>query len=129
MRITIDGKRAEFSVNRKVQQDRWIAKSGMARGSNPEINELNNYLNKVKTAILNKHQEFITNEKALTAIALRDAYLRKNKKHKMLLRIFQEHNDKVDSLIGKDFSAGTAERYRTAKKHIENFCFHFQEIK
>ncbi len=129
MRITIDGKRAEFSVNRKVQQDRWIAKSGMARGSNPEINELNNYLNKVKTAILNKHQEFITNEKALTAIALRDAYLGKNKKHKMLLRIFQEHNDKVDSLIGKDFSAGTAERYRTAKKHIENFSFHFQEIK
>ena len=124
MRITIDGKRAEFSVNRKVQQDRWIAKSGMARGSNPEINELNNYLNKVKTAILNKHQEFITNEKALTAIALRDAYLGKNKKHKMLLRIFQEHNDKVDSLIGKDFSAGTAERYRTAKKHIENFIKH-----
>ncbi len=121
MRITIDGKRAEFSVNRKIEADRWLAKSGMARGSNPEINELNNYLTKVKTAILNKHQEFITNEKALTAVALRDAYLGKNKRYKMLLDIFQEHNDKVDSLVGKDFSAGTAERYRTAKKHVEDY--------
>lgn len=34
----------------------------------------------------------------------------------MLLEIFQEHNDNVDRLIGKDFSPGTAERYKTAKK-------------
>ena len=39
----------------------------------------------------------------------------------MLLEIFQEHNDKVESLIGKDFSAGTAERYRTCKKHVAEF--------
>ncbi|MCF8716316.1 site-specific integrase [Joostella atrarenae] len=121
MRITIDGKRAEFSINRKIEANRWIAKSGVAKGSSPEINELNSYLVKVKTALLNKHQEFIVNEKALTAISLRDAYLGKSRNNKMLLKIFQEHNDKVNSLIGKDFSAGTAERYRTAKKHIENF--------
>ncbi len=39
----------------------------------------------------------------------------------MLLEIFQEHNDEVDSLIGKDFAAGTAERYRTCKKHAAGF--------
>jgi site-specific recombinase XerD len=39
----------------------------------------------------------------------------------MLLQIFQEHNDKVNNLIGKDFASGTAERYRTAKMHVENY--------
>ncbi|WZL89368.1 site-specific integrase [Salinimicrobium sp. 3283s] len=39
----------------------------------------------------------------------------------MLLDIFQEHNDRVNKLIGKDFAAGTAERYRTAKKHVEDY--------
>lgn len=34
----------------------------------------------------------------------------------MLLEIFQEHNDQVENLIGKDFAYGTFERYRTAKK-------------
>ncbi|MCG2462995.1 phage integrase SAM-like domain-containing protein, partial [Flavobacteriaceae bacterium F89] len=27
----------------------------------------------------------------------------------------------MDSLIGKDFAAGTAERYRTCKKHLTDF--------
>ncbi|WP_423819342.1 site-specific integrase [Salinimicrobium sp. TIG7-5_MAKvit] len=40
---------------------------------------------------------------------------------KMLLQIFQEHNDRVNKLIGKDFASGTAERYRTAKKHVEDY--------
>src|SRR5690606_32246620 len=39
----------------------------------------------------------------------------------MLLEIFQEHNDIVESLIGKDFAAGTAERYRTCIKHVAAF--------
>ena len=40
---------------------------------------------------------------------------------KMLLEIFQEHNDEVESLIGKGFSPGTAERYRTCKKHVTEY--------
>ena len=39
----------------------------------------------------------------------------------MLLEIFQEHNNKVEKLIGKDFAAGTAERYRTARKHVKEY--------
>jgi len=52
---------------------------------------------------------------------LRDGFQGKDKTQKMLLEIFQEHNDKVESLIGKDFAAGTAERYRTCKKHVAGF--------
>jgi hypothetical protein len=32
----------------------------------------------------------------------------------MVLKFFQDHNDQVDKLVGRDFAAGTAERYRTA---------------
>lgn len=39
----------------------------------------------------------------------------------MLVTIFEEHNQQVEKLIGKDFAAGTAERYRTAKMHVENY--------
>lgn len=39
----------------------------------------------------------------------------------MLLVIFQAHNNEVDSLIGKDFAPGTAERYRTTKNHIQEY--------
>lgn len=39
----------------------------------------------------------------------------------MLLEVFQEHNNQVEQLIGQDFAAGTAERYRSAKKHLAEY--------
>ncbi len=39
----------------------------------------------------------------------------------MLLVIFQNHNNQIEKLIGKDYSASTPERYRTAKKHIAEY--------
>jgi site-specific recombinase XerD len=39
----------------------------------------------------------------------------------MTLEIFQNHNDKIEKLVGKDFALGTIERYCTAKKHVEAY--------
>lgn len=39
----------------------------------------------------------------------------------MLLKIFQDHNNQVQKLIGKDFARGTAIRYITARKHVEEY--------
>jgi hypothetical protein len=39
----------------------------------------------------------------------------------MLLKIFQDHNNQVERLVGKDFAPGTLERYKTAKKADTNF--------
>jgi integrase len=39
----------------------------------------------------------------------------------MLLKIFQNHNNQLEKLIGKDYASGTALRYRTAKSHVEEF--------
>jgi site-specific recombinase XerD len=39
----------------------------------------------------------------------------------MLLQIFQQHNDEVKNLIGKDFSASTLERYKTSYDHTKSF--------
>jgi site-specific recombinase XerD len=46
----------------------------------------------------------------------------------MLLVLFQEHNDEVKSLVGREFSAGTVERYKTCKKHITDFLKHKYNI-
>jgi hypothetical protein len=39
----------------------------------------------------------------------------------MLIPIFQEHNDKVEALVGQDFAPGTLERYKTSLKHTQEF--------
>lgn len=59
--------------------------------------------------------------RSITATMLKDAYMGKKKRDKMVLELFHEHYNQVDQLIGQDFAAGTAERYRTARKHVEAY--------
>ncbi len=121
LRVTIDGQRAEFSVRRKVSVDRWNTRSGMAAGHGYESRELNRYLNSIESEVYKQYQKLLENEEHITAVSLRDTYLGKDENLRMVLEIFQEHNNEVNQLIGKDFAAGTAERYRTAKKHVGEF--------
>ena len=121
LRITIDGKRAECSINRKVHTDLWDSRSQKALGNSSENQEINREIDFIRNKIYTIEQKFQRDGTTYTATQLRDVYLGKDKTKKMLLEIFQEHNDEVDSLIGKDFAAGTAERYRTCKKHVADF--------
>jgi site-specific recombinase XerD len=42
-------------------------------------------------------------------------------KSKMIIAIFQQHNDQMKSLVGKDFSPATLERYKTSLEHTKSF--------
>lgn len=121
LRITLDGHRCEFSVHRKIKLDWWNIKTQLALGNSAEAQEINRHLGVIKNKVYSIQQNFERDNESYTATDLRDVLLGKDKTKMMLLEIFQEHNDKVESLIGKDFSAGTAERYRTCKKHVGEF--------
>ncbi|MFD0835939.1 site-specific integrase [Mariniflexile aquimaris] len=121
MRITLDGRRAECSLSRKVKLNEWNSKTQLALGNSATAQEINRHLAVIKNKVYSIQQNFERDNLSYSATTLRDATLGKDKTKKMLLKIFQDHNDKVESLIGKDFSAGTAERYRTCKKHVEEF--------
>lgn len=118
LRITVNGKRAEFSIRRKVHTEKWNSNAEKAKGYTNEIQELNHYIDIIKNKIYQIHRKLVNENKSITAILLRDIYIGKDENQKMLLKIFQNHNDQVEKLIGKDFASGTAERYRTAKKHV-----------
>jgi len=121
LRITVNGRRAELSTGRKVQPHKWNPAHSIVQGFSPEIGQLNVYLAKMRTDLYKQVEKLKENDLPLTAISLRDAYLGKDRKYKMLLEIFQEHNDQVENLVGQDFAAGTAERYKTARKHLADY--------
>ena len=128
-RITVDTKRSEFSIKRKVLLTKWNPGAGKIRGTLTEVRELNRYMTSIRARI-NKIQEQLSNNDVLvTADKIKYTYLGKTKNHKMLLEIFQEHNDKVNNLIGKNFAAGTAERYKTARKHVKDYILMEYKVK
>ncbi|RXG11238.1 site-specific recombinase XerD [Leeuwenhoekiella aestuarii] len=121
LRITLDGRRCEFSVHRKVHPNYWNSKTQLVLGNSAEAQEINRHLSVMKNKVYSIQQNFERENSSYSAFDIRDVLIGKDKTQKKLLEIFQEHNDKVESLIGKDFAAGTAERYRTCKKHVEAY--------
>lgn len=120
-RITVNGKRSEFSIKRKVSLEKWNPEAGKMKGTSLEARELNRYMNSIRSKIYKIQEKLSENGDLVTSKKIKNIYLGKDNSHKMLLEIFQEHNDQVDSLIGKDFAAGTAERYKTARKHVKDY--------
>lgn len=121
MRITVNGKRAEFSTGRKIHPSSWDSPYGKVLGFSQEVRQLNSQLMKIRTDLYQHVDKLRDRGQPLTAVALKESYLGLDKPAKMLLEIFQEHNDKVETLIGRDFAPGTAERYRTAKSHLGEY--------
>ena len=121
VRITLNGKRSEFSTNRKVLAENWSTASSRAVGNSKEAYSLNVYLDEVKSDLFTSFQKLKFEEVVISSEVLRNRYLGKDKDQKMVLEIFETHNQKVAGLVGGEFSAGTAERYRTAKKHLQAY--------
>ena len=121
LRITLDGARCEFSVHRQIHPDYWNSRTQLVLGNSAEAQEINRHLSVIKNKVYSIQQNFERENSSYSASDIRDVLLGKDKTKKMLLEIFQEHNNKVESLIGTDFAAGTAERYRTCKKHVESY--------
>ncbi len=121
LRLTVNGKRSELSISRKIEPKKWHAKLGKMKGTDPESVQLNQYLDTVRSKINRIHQRFIDEEKPFTASDIKYAYSDKGDKLKMLVAVFKEHNEQMKKLIGKDFALGTWKRYNTTKKHVQEY--------
>ncbi|MCG2461513.1 site-specific integrase [Flavobacteriaceae bacterium F89] len=121
VRIVVGGKRSESSIQRKILRDKWNSTAGKAFGNNTEMRELNRYMDGVRSNIYKIHSRLTEKGIKFTAKDIKDIYSGKVAKSKMLLEIFQDHNDQMESLVGKEFSAGTLQRYSACKKHLEAY--------
>lgn len=121
LRITVNGKRSELSIKRKVLLKKWNSEGGKVRGTTNDVRELNRYMDAIRVRVQKIEENLSNNQELITSNIIKNIFLGKDIKHKMLLNIFQTHNDKIERLIGKEFASGTVERYKTANKHVKDY--------
>ncbi|MCB7482071.1 site-specific integrase [Christiangramia sediminis] len=121
LRITYDSKRAEASTMRKVSLGKWNAQANKVVGSSIEAKQVNRNLDIIKNRIYEIYQKFLDNGEEITAIKIKDEFLGNNDTQKSILQMFEEHNMRMEKLIGKDYSFRTLQRYKTTKKHLASF--------
>ena len=121
VRITINGKRAEFSAKRTIEPTKWNNAKGRAKGSNEQIKALNKYLDTIQAKVYDKQQELMQKNKSITAVSLKNAYLDITYDKKTLLGVFNTHNQKINQLIGNGFTKATVDKYELSYKHLKEF--------
>ena len=121
LRITIDGKAAEIAAKRYIDPKKWDNKAHKAVGNSQEAKILNAYLKTLEQQVYDFHYLMLKEEDFVTAESLKSKLLGTDVTTRMLIPIFQEHNYKVEALVGKDFAPGTLERYKTSLKHTQEF--------
>jgi len=120
-RITINEVRTEFSLKRFIEPDKWINKAGVAKGNTEEIRGLNAHIMAVRTSLFQHYNRLLETGKTITADTVKNSYFGITEKSKTIMEVFQYHNSQMKSLIGKEYSFGTHERYATALNHTKEF--------
>ncbi len=120
-RVTIKGKRSEFSLGRRIDEQRWDSRAGKLRGTSTEVSNFNRFLDNVRNRLYDIYDALLKEREDISASIIKNIYIGKEGKEYMVLEIFQEHNDKIENLLGKGFTRGTLQRYKAAYKHVSDY--------
>ena len=123
-RVTIKGKRSEFSLGRRIDEQRWDSRAGKLRGTSTEVSNFNRFLDNVRNRLYDIYDALLKEREDISASIIKNIYMGKEGKEYMVLEIFQEHNDKIENLLGKGFTRGTLQRYKAAYKHVSAYIQH-----
>ncbi|MCL6218599.1 site-specific integrase [Zunongwangia pacifica] len=121
-RITYNKKRKQFSTGVKVHPDYW--NNEKQKVLKPEKNEsvYNSQLSLIKNKI---NQAFLLLNVNQENFDVDDIYLQytgKNiKANKTLLEVFSLHNERMEKLIGIEYTKSTYTKFKEAKNHISRF--------
>ena len=121
VRLTVDGKRLEFSTKKFVEKTKWSNELSKMKGTSEEARSINSYLDLMKAKVLEAQMELLHRNEALTIENFKSKILGTEERQRMLVPIFQDHNNKIKELVGKEYAPGTLERYTTSLKHTIEF--------
>ncbi|KAA5548128.1 site-specific integrase [Adhaeribacter rhizoryzae] len=121
LRLTVDGAAREISTKRLWEPARWSAEAGRATGSKEDAKSLNQYLETLRTKVHEARRTLLEADKLITAEALKQELTGKEENKRTVLAVFQQHNQQMKALVGREFAPGTLERYQTSLAHTRSF--------
>ncbi len=121
VRVTIQSKRFEFSANKYVNPERWSAEGTKVKGGNEETRTINSHLDYLKNQVLEAEKRLFKKDIKVTSENLKKELFGIAETKRMLIPIFQDHNDRIKELVGKEYAPGTLERYKTSLSHTIEF--------
>ena len=121
IRLTVNGQRLEFSSKKFIEKSKWSPEMTKMKGQSEEARSVNSYLEMIRSKVLGAELELLHKNEDLTIENFQAILLDKNKANRMLVSIFQDHNNKMKELLGKQYAPGTLQRFEVTLNHLKNF--------
>ena len=116
-RVTVDGKRAEFNLNRELSVSLWDEKRKRGKGFSKYVISLNKYIDQVFTGLHEAHRQLLQEEVDITSAGIKARYLGEDERGKTLLDLITYHNTSMLTVLRK----GTMKNYFTTERCIKEF--------
>jgi site-specific recombinase XerD len=120
-RITINSKRIDNSTGKFIDPTKWHTEMCKMRGASEEARSINGHLEHLKSKIYDAEKNLIKTDIPINSETLKNKLLGIEERQRTLIPIFQDHNNKIKELVGKEYAPGTLERYKTSLKHTIDF--------
>ena len=116
-RISVNGRRCEISLKKKVNPQNWDDAKGKARGTKDEIRKLNDHIERVRTIIADGYHELVQQKKVITVDAVKSLFLGADDSEVTLIKLGEYHNTEMKDKLAD----GTMKNYYTTQKYIAKF--------
>jgi hypothetical protein len=99
IRITVNGQRLDQSIQRYVSAAQWSVAAGRVKGNNEQAHQVNRYLDTLTGKVLRVEREMVLDGVAVNFDNFREKWVGLTEAPRMLIEIFQQHNDQMAALI------------------------------
>jgi len=116
-RISVNGRRCEISLKKKVNPQNWDDAKGKARGTKDEIRKLNEHIERVRTLIADGYHQLVQQKKVITVDAVKSLFVGADDNEITLIKLGEYHNTEMKDKLAD----GTMKNYYTTQKYIAKF--------
>lgn len=127
LRITVNGKRSEFSTGKNVDLSKWNPEISRIKGNSEEARTINKYFDVLLSRILEIERNLILSGESFDATDVKNLLIGKQETERNLIPIFQDHNNRMEKLIGKEYALATLKNFRTCLAHLKQFLWSFHK--
>ena len=125
LRITVDGKRAEFSTGKDVDINKWSSELSRLKGNSEEARIVNKHFDVLQSKVLEIENSLLLSGEPFDAADIKNILSGNKETERYLIPVFQDHNDRMKKLIGKEYAPTTLKNFKTCLSHLKLFLWKF----
>ena len=113
MRITVDGKRAEFSTGKNVELTKWNTAQNRVKSNSEEARITNKHFDVLQAKVLEIENKLTFSGEPFDASDIKNLLTGTKVTERYLIPVFEDHNARMEKLLVKEYAPATLKNFKS----------------